>query len=416
MQQWLPRVLLAQLLSRAAGTGVIRVPVHGVRKSDGAAMAAAREGAAEFEATPGTSDGGSAPIHVPISGDRDVLMQFYGPVKIGGNTFNVIFDTGSANVWVPSSRCNVWNCWFHSRYDNTRSRTYEPDGRPYGVVYGSGMVGGFFSKDTITMGDVDVQGQLFAEVSRVSFAGGPLTFASAKFDGILGLGFKAISEYNISTPFEAMIDQGLIDESVFAFYLPRDASEEGELTLGGADRAHYTGELHDVPLVSDAYWEVGIDAMYFKQYEIVLPAVESIAIIDSGASLIVGPKFEVAALALIAGARRWGASYRIDCGKRPSLPDLVITLGGKNFTLGPSEYVVDTGKSSTDCMFGFMKHDALLDGGACGYTQNCWILGYVFMKKYYCAFDYGNKRMRMALAARRGTEVAKPNDKMSYFV
>merc|ERR1712151_395812 len=124
-------------------------------------------------------------------------------------------------------------------------------------------MGGIFSKDTVTMGGIDVKGQLFAEVSKVSFGPLNIAFAAGKFDGLLGLGFKSISQYQIPTPFEAMIDQKLIDESVFAFYLQDDASKMGELVFGGIDKSHYTGELVDVPLTSETYWEVSLDSMKY---------------------------------------------------------------------------------------------------------------------------------------------------------
>ena len=33
-----------------------------------------------------------------------------------------------------------------------------------------------------------------------------------------------------------------------------------------------------------------------------------------------------------------------------------------------------------------------------------WIMGDVFMKKYYCIFDYGNKQMQIAPAAAKAKE------------
>merc|ERR1711988_290611 len=108
-------------------------------------------------------------------------------------------------MWLPT-------CWMHPRYDESKSPTYEKDGRKYNVTYGSGPVEGVFSKDTVTVGTIDVKSQPFAEVSKVSFGPLNIAFAAGKFDGLMGLGFKSISQYNTPTPFEAMIDQKLVAE------------------------------------------------------------------------------------------------------------------------------------------------------------------------------------------------------------
>ncbi len=188
---------------------------------------------------------------------------------------------------------------------------------------GSGPVEGIFSRDTVTVGNIDVKGQLFAEVSKVSFGPLNIAFAAGKFDGFLGLGFKSISQYNIPTPFEAMIDQKLIDDSVFAFYLPSDATKDGELVFGGVDKNHYTGDLVDVPLTSETYWEVSLDAMTFGGS----PVVHRDGVVEDG------PKAFVDALSKQAGASSiLGKEYVVDCSKKSTLPDLNPTLGGKVFT------------------------------------------------------------------------------------
>jgi len=372
----------------AESNSIVRVPLHKtVSMRD---TAASMEESGAFEASLAIATGGDP---VPISDYQNA--QFYGPIKVGGQDFKVIFDTGSANVWVPGKACNWHTCWFHPRYDESKSSTYEKDGRPYNVTYGSGPVKGVFSKDTVTVGTIDVKHQPFAEVSQVSFGPLNIAFAAGKFDGLLGLGFKAISEYNIPTPFESMIDQKLISEPVFAFYLQEDASQQGELVFGGIDKSHYTGDLVDVPLISETYWEVSLDAMKFGGSPVISSPQK--AIIDSGTSLLAGPHEAVAALAKQVGATSVaGKEYVIDCSKKASLPSLEVTLGGKAFTLTADDYVLSV---SGQCLFAFIGLDVPPPRGP------LWIMGDVFMRKYYCVFDYGNKKMRIAPVAKRTSKV-----------
>jgi len=253
---------------------------------------------------------------VPIQDFQNA--QYFGPIQVGGQDFKVIFDTGSANLWVPGKNCSWHTCWFHTRYDASKSKTWKQDGRKYSVQYGSGPVEGVFASDTVKVGDVEVPNQLFAEVSQVSFGPLNLAFAAGKFDGLLGLGFKSISQYQIPTPFETMIDQKLIDEPVFAFYLQSDASAQGELVFGGIDQSHFTGDLVNVPLISETYWEVSLDKMTYGSDNVVE---SQKAIIDSGTSLLAGPKDAVDALAKKAGATLvMGKEYTIDPPRLQACP------------------------------------------------------------------------------------------------
>merc|ERR1719188_116447 len=164
----------------------------------------------------------------------------------------------------------------------------------------------------------------------------------------------------------------------------------GELVFGGIDQKHYTGDLVDVPLSSETYWEVSMDTMKFGSTSV---ATAQKAIIDSGTSLLAGPKAAVDALAKQAGATSiMGKEFVIDCGKAKSLPDLTVTLGGKDFTLSSDDYVINI---KGQCLFGFMGIDVPAPRGP------LWIMGDIFMRKYYCVFDYGNKKMSIAPVAKQ---------------
>eukprot|EP00754_Rhynchopus_humris_P032405 Rhum_TRINITY_DN15406_c0_g2::Rhum_TRINITY_DN15406_c0_g2_i5::g.155678::m.155678 len=49
--------------------------------------------------------------------------QYYGPITLGtpGQPFNVVFDTGSSNLWVPGPGVAIWG---HHRYHHESSSTY----------------------------------------------------------------------------------------------------------------------------------------------------------------------------------------------------------------------------------------------------------------------------------------------------
>jgi phytepsin len=158
--------------------------------------------------------------------------QYFGEIGIGSppQKFTVIFDTGSSNLWVPSSKCYFSiACFFHSKYKASASSTYKKNGKPAAIQYGTGSIAGFFSQDHVTVGDLVVEDQDFIEATKEP----GVTFMVAKFDGILGLGFQEISVGEAVPVWYNMVKQGLVKEPVFSFWFNRnkDEGDGGELCL-----------------------------------------------------------------------------------------------------------------------------------------------------------------------------------------
>ena len=315
--------------------------------------------------------------------------QFYGPIGIGSpaQTFQVIFDTGSSNLWVPSSQCSSCN---HKQYDSSKSSTYQKNGTSFAITYGSGSLSGFLSEDSLTLGDVVVEKQVFAEATDLP----GLAFSAGKFDGILGLGWPSISEDAVTPVMQNALSQRLFNQGVFSFYLPNKDGGVGELIIGDIDQTKFSGELSWVPLKSKTYWEIQLDGLGVAGESLTSCPT---AIVDSGTSLIAGPTEDVQAFADKIGATSSFFApnqFILECDKLSSLPELEITLGGKKYTLSGQEYVLQISSfGQTACLLGFTGIDIPAPRGP------LWILGDVFMRKYLSVFDIDNARVGFAPAA-----------------
>jgi len=150
-------------------------------------------------------------------------------------------------------------------------------------------------------------------------------------------------------------------------------------------------DLTYVDLYSATYWAVKLDGASCGDYESGGENPDgspTTAIIDSGTSLITGPKREIAALARSVGAKRnIAGEYMIDCDKAADIPDVVFTIDGEEYSIPGPSTVIESGGT---CIFGFMGMD--FPGGP------DWILGDVFMREYYTVFDYLGEKIGFAKA------------------
>jgi len=321
--------------------------------------------------------------------------QYYGQISIGTppQCFKVCFDTGSSNLWVPGVNCRSSACKSHTKFDCSKSTTCQSSTEGFSIQYGSGSLNGTIDTDTVcfacTGTELCVTGQQFAE----STVEPGITFTEAKFDGILGLAYDSISEDKIPTPFTNLIAQGKCNPGVFAFWLnrnPNSGSDGGEMTLCGIDQTHYTGTINYANVTRKAYWQFEADSVsvvggdtYDQNFQ---------AIADTGTSLIVGPKDAVDKLNKAIGAIRFlEGEWIVECKKIPTMPNVNFVINGQKMTLTPEDYVLQISEAGeTSCVSGFMGMDIAPPAGP------LWILGDVFIGKYYTVFDKDNNRVGFA--------------------
>lgn len=309
----------------------------------------------------------------------DSNERWYGQIEVGTppHTFTIDCDTGSTDFFLPGPSCGD-ACSGHEIYNPNSSSSAEPLGRKFTVEYNDGsMAAGDLYTDTVSLAGFKASAQTFGVASLYSYG-----FSSENFgaDGLMGMAFKSVSEYGADSVFQTLVSQGAVPESVFAFKL---ASSGSELYVGGVNTALYRGSFTYTPVTQQGYWQVAGDAIGIDGKEIVNAFS---AIVDTGTTLILGDTSYVSQLyAVINATEVGGGVYSLPCD---AMPNVTITLGGKSFALAAGTFNFGTyGSSGNTCLGGIAGSDGLGD---------LWILGDVFLRNVYTAFDVGNLRVGFA--------------------
>jgi cathepsin D len=314
--------------------------------------------------------------------------MYYGEVDIGvpPQKFQVIYDTGSSNLWVPGKTCT--NCKKGSaRYESDKSSKFIKNGESFSMQYGTGSCTGFLSNDDIIVGGQTITNFTFGEVTTEAAD----VFGAAPFDGIIGMGPPAAAVDKVPMPMQMLVDQKKIEHNIFAYYLASGGKTGSTLTLGGTDPSFHTGDFTYISLSKASrvlpYWM--ISASDIKIGETSTKACGWIlgcqSVVDTGTSIIAGPTTAMNKMIAQIG------KVSEDCSNVKSLPTVTFNFGGHDFPLEPEFYVLRAkGEDGKDqCALGMQGMDA----GA-----PIWILGDPFLRKYYTVWDAEQKRVGFAIA------------------
>ncbi|XP_022601379.1 pepsin A-like [Seriola dumerili] len=313
---------------------------------------------------------------VPMTFDPDTT--YYGVIGIGTppQFFRVLFDTGSSDLWVPSVRCTSSACDRHGKFNSSASSTFQAGTNPFYISYNSGFAAGSTGYDIMKISDLYVEHQVFGLTETEA-----VFLGSVPWDGILGLAFPSMSLEGGTPIFDNMWNQGKIPQNMFSMYL--SSSVEGSvLILGGTDPSYYTGDINWIPLYhATNFWNIQIQSITINGNTVACSG-GCEAVVDSGTSLITGTSKDINNINGWLGASpgQYGDAA-VTCSNMNLLPNIVFNINGYSFSLPPSAYVI---KSASGCRTGF--------------APGTWILGEVFMRQFYTAFDVGNNMVGFAQA------------------
>ncbi|KAH9968219.1 acid protease [Russula dissimulans] len=310
---------------------------------------------------------------------------WYGTITVGTPpvTFTVDFDTGSSDLFLPSTSCGS-TCSGHTAYNPNASRTANDLRKTFSLAYGDGStVNGEQYTDAISIAGLSAKSQTLGAATEYSSG-----FSSSQFpaDGLMGMAFQSISNYNASPLFQTLISEGAVTAPVFGFKL---ATSGSELFLGGTNSALYTGDFTWVPLTHNSYWQASFNGISVNGKTVVG---NTAAIYDTGTTQIVGDSAGIANLFnSISGAQsasQYGPGvYTIPCNFNTPIS---IDVGGKNVSISPASFNLGpVAEGSDTCMAGAAADQSM--------TGGFWILGDVFLQNVYTAWDVGNRRIGFAI-------------------
>ncbi|KAB0376902.1 hypothetical protein FD755_011346 [Muntiacus reevesi] len=348
-----------------------------------------------------TSPGKNIATH-PLRNIND--MVYVGNITIGTppQKFQVVFDTGSSDLWVPSILCTSRFCSSHALFRHLESSTYRS------------CMCKWDHSSLPQIGDLVITDQRFGlSMEQSGFEGKP-------FDGVLGLNYPNLSFTGGIPIFDNLKNQGLLTRALTMVLTgSREVSNGDNWSPFGEVTQHFCGlVMYILGRVSGSELVVKtvlVDTLYQKSlwgssgetqsdldvHFVALSLSISMnrrviacnsgceAIVDTGTSVILGPGKLVDKILMLIGATPQGSEHYVSCSVLNTLPSIDFTINGINYPLPAQAYAIKD--SSGDCYITFKQLQP-------SRSTETWYLGDVFLRLYFSVFDRGNDRIGLAQA------------------
>jgi hypothetical protein len=353
-------------------------------------------------------------------------------------------DVDGAALEVPSSLC-TFDCPYGPKYDSSASWSYRRSGTTWSRNIGI-IVRGFESIDTLTVaGGPQVSSQHFVENdsydinpdslyrrSKMMTRSGPLSPRSdlEEFYTKNAFGFvvdqplaKAAVKSNylsskdnapliLHSPFQMMIEEGILDKNMFSLKFPQGETDEGYLIFGGYDNTTIEGNLVSHPIFPPhtKRWSIEVSSLSMtimdssgnpqvlmddslKGYQAVLSTSHSsIYLPDPLFSRVLAP------LNVTKGICQ---ELVVDCDNIDMFPVITFRIGDQNIALTGRDYIRRIRGERTckkpglmECVHTFQLQYVPNSGLD---TEKYFVLGLTFLERVYSVFNHDERTISCKL-------------------
>ncbi|PWN19978.1 acid protease [Microstroma glucosiphilum] len=320
------------------------------------------------------------------------------PVGTPAQTFDLVLDTGSSDMWIASSACTQTVCQQVTLYNAADSSTNVASQTPFSIQYGSGSVTGTLFADTMSLGGHTVYNATMAAVTDVESGA-----INSPASGIIGMGFQQLATSGATPFWEVLAKSNVLSVPAFTFQLARNQdvstattqSAGGIFTLGEIDSSQYTGDITYIDIPSTTIGDRGYWAIYMDSITVagkVVSTANQYAAIDTGTTLIAGNPDAVASIyAAVPGAQTVTQNgqdtgyYAYPCTTTVSIS---LSFGGKDFTMNSADFNGGA-LGSGYCLGAIFEIDLSTTGLD-------WVVGDAFLKNVFSVFEFEPARVGFA--------------------
>lgn len=345
--------------------------------------------------------------------------QYFGNIYVGTppKRFQVVFDTGSSVLWVPSQMCKSAACKTHRRFKLKMSSTgkmiqvSKNKVREAHIEYGTGRMTGVEVTDSVRFGKRDGlllkhTGLLLAEKEQSK------VFTNFPFDGVFGLNRRSVQAKDAAVNFNVLANakkNHQLKRNIVSFWIGGPPGKRGgAMAVGGTDKRFFAGGMtwHKVEKNPYGNWMLRLNSLKVGNTEVCGGAYGCTVIIDTGTSLLVASK-------AVHDIMQKTVKIKPSCKDFAKNPKMDFKFGKSTYSLRPSDYTIEMAwgakkrcSSALVAMQGTLlkKLKAIVPK----HSDKVIIMGDVFLRRVYTAFDNSNPAApKVGFAASRSAEAVR---------